>query len=559
MRCLALAALLLVLTACPTRPNGLYCTDTCEDPLICDVFGIVGPPNTCVTAPSPECSGDTECNSTAKPICDSPGFNVCRECRNNGECVARDISAPVCGDDGECSNRCEASTDCADVQPICTDNLCGACATDDQCKMRNADRPYCDAPACAECLNDTDCTDASKPACHRDTGTCGPCTANSQCESNVCDRESGLCVDPARVLYVDQAAAAGDGSCSRAMPCQQIADAMAKLSATADVIRVIGDATVRYEENLPTINNQSVSFHGDGAAIVGRRNMPTMPGDTFTVIDGSTLIIQGLTITSVNTAVFDGIQCQELTASPEVRLLEVTIADNLGVGIAGDGCTLTLRRSTIQYNQGGGISLENSSFTLVNNFIVYNGTDQGTGSAVGGIKIDNTKGPRDPQIVAFNTVYRNESRANTVDGVECTLAGGTALFLGNIVYAKKNADVLASNENCPWSYSLIEDLDTLTGVVATNSSGTAPTLVNPDHPVPGSRDFHLMADSAGIDFIPLGMEAAAAYSVDIENDVRPRGCGWDVGADETAPSEPPPQCTSSLTGAEAVDSHLVSQ
>jgi hypothetical protein len=136
-------------------------TDQCSGGTVCNTG--TGSCVSCTTMPS-LCTGDTPvCATTgtaigtcvqcvdwtdcfgATPICDA---NVCRACAGGADCMARDLSRPVCITDtadsrvGECV-QCATSADCSGATPICDMGACRACADSTECEARGSAEPMC--------------------------------------------------------------------------------------------------------------------------------------------------------------------------------------------------------------------------------------------------------------------------------------------------------------------------------------------------------------------------------------------------------------------------------
>jgi hypothetical protein len=84
-------------------------------------------------------------------------------------------------------------------------------------------------------------------------------------------------------------------------------------------------------------------------------------------------------------------------------VIESLIDGNAGLGISSSGgCDVTVRRSTLNANRGGGMQLQSGTFAVTNTLIVDNG---GSSSPVSGATISTTV----PATFINNTVFSNES------------------------------------------------------------------------------------------------------------------------------------------------------
>src|SRR5690606_19589409 len=107
-----------------------------------------------------------------------------------------------------------------------------------------------------------------------------------------------------------------------------------------------------------------------------------------------------------------GINCSDSGGPPTVRVRDATIGPNGGVGIRSTGCTIELVSSSLLGNTAGGLSLQDSSFVVLNSLIAKNGDP----SNVGGVVIqDPPPGGR----FEHNTVALNGGPDGTVSGIQC--------------------------------------------------------------------------------------------------------------------------------------------
>ncbi len=125
---------------------------------------------------------------------------------------------------------CQSAADCAEIGVedqqrdcalglVCTDHECSVppdgpkaeCTMDNEC---SSPTPRC-APdlQCVECVEAVDCP-TSEPTCDATSHECRTCAIDTDCASELCDVQTGICVPEATILY-----AAPNGtavaSCSR--------------------------------------------------------------------------------------------------------------------------------------------------------------------------------------------------------------------------------------------------------------------------------------------------------------------------------------------------------
>jgi hypothetical protein len=232
-------------------------------------------------------------------------------------------------------------------------------------------------------------------------------------------------------------------------------------------------------------------------------------------VSGTELKVIGGTITGALGD--DGIQC---TANGALRVHEAVITDNAESGIEIDSCELTVSRSTISFNRGGGIFMFMSGLgtpkpiTIINNFIHNNG--QTATSPVGGMALL----PGDPSRVEFNTVVDNRAmQASGIGGgVRCNTAG-VYEFPNNLVYRNTGGlgnQVQISGE-CGFTGSF--QLADPTG------TENLPMFVAPNTNPP---DYHLTAQSPP----DIRDKVSCSGLVDFDGQARPANDKCDLGADE---------------------------
>jgi hypothetical protein len=208
----------------------------------------------------------------------------------------------------------------------------------------------------------------------------------------------------------------------------------------------------------------------------------------------------------------DGVRCQGASNPGTVVVVETTITDNKGQGIDAFNCTVTLHRNRIQSNQGGGVSLINGAFTVVNNVVALNGS---AASALGGVKLD--PGANGSVVFANDTVVENTaSGAADAAGVTCAGMAGTTLVnvivwgnLGSVAY-----------KSCSFDHSDVEG-----GAIGGTKNLNVKPLLDPTTYAPATTP----SPSPCID---QGTDTRSVTAIDLMNTDRLKGSGVDLGAYE---------------------------
>lgn len=274
----------------------------------------------------------------------------------------------------------------------------GGCTASAQCM---APTPVCSLPAqmCVQCTaSEHDACTGLAPACGTDN-TCRACAAHAECPSSAC-LPDGSCGTDATVAYVDPMSSGT--SCTQRSPCGKISDALK-----------LGKPFVK----LHGVINEQVSLNTDVTLLAdpGATLTDTMNG-ILLKIDGTIHVaIYDLTISGASGMNNPGISLLSGNAA-NVSLVRTTVSGNAGGGISATGGTLTISESTIAANPGGGISATGGATVAVSQSKI-------TGNAGGGIQ---TTG-------GILTVSQNTISAN-VPGGGISAMNSVFIIVGNVVF-----------------------------------------------------------------------------------------------------------------------------
>jgi cysteine-rich repeat protein/parallel beta-helix repeat protein len=219
--------------------------------------------------------------------------------------------------------------------------------------------------------------------------------------------------------------------------------------------------------------------------------------------------------TTTNAAHFEGFEISNAngggvltdTDTSSVSLVGNRIGPTTDFGIRlRRGTNFRVERNFVFDNANGGVRVERSPYTVVNNIVVNNGAP---GSDSGGIRV------RDLGAVRFNTVVGNFANDTRAGGIECESAGTVAE--GNYVVANGVGPTLGQ-----LAAECVVD-ETLVGPSADAGPVDASSLGFID-----SDSYRLKASAECVDYVT----ADAGLADDIDGDPRPAGAGFDCGADE---------------------------
>jgi hypothetical protein len=453
------------------------------------------------------------CQTENKAFCANPsnaGLEGCPGDANNGGC----------GSDGDCKTAdfpvcIKPSADSQGTCKACLDSTHGACG---------GMTPRCESNSCVACVDDGDCQGG--------TGVCLP---------------TGDCAATSRIIHATSNSRnmmnCGD---SVTNPCALVS-AILLATSSRDVIKLDGGDT--FNENGFTVS-KDVTIDARGATLT-RGDM----GPVLTVMGGKTLTLIGGTISGAHGGAGSAISCSSATIVMDATVLTMNeqsgvdangcslkitkarIENNnnqggaLAPGIKATGGVISIARTWIATNKGGGLKLNDAQFTIVGNVFVNNGD---TTSQVGGVSINTSSSNNRFE---FNSIARNNAQQSAPaigvpGGVSCAADSGFTAK-NNIIW--NNNSYFAANQGiqiqgaCLYTYSDI------------GPNGISVPADDPNHNQNNdpmfkneSSDLHLTAASpSGLRQSDPGASLADPAQQDIDGDLRASPVY--IGADQPKP------------------------
>jgi hypothetical protein len=443
------------------------------------------------------CAGQSEC---AKGLYCVDG--VCCDAACGAKCVACNVLGKV----GSC-----VPVPGADLK-LCYKKCAGANLSTGFCDGAGS----CGIGALKQCPSFLVCDpqlDACPTGCttHADCVKTDP-TSGANLSTGVCDRTKahktglGVCVNPAKV------AEAGTPSFLT------VADAVNKANEVATkfthVLLRANTTNTIYQVKVTSV--QQVTIVGDGRPIL--QSLTNTDNSAGLVVNGGTLLVQDVTLTHMSGLKGHGATCQTGT----LGIFESTIRDNSNHGVViAKTCDFELRRSVVQNNKGGGLSLQGGgayNSTLVNNVIVKNGSASSMSpSNSAGLKLiwHGTPLP----VLYNNVIADNLISGNSPAGIDCNVVNlipGTQYDLHNtIVWGNSPSSI---SGGCKFHTS---DVQTLSSLTSGNISS------NPQF---ATAVYDLKSGSLAVD--KGGVVPASITTIDYNSKKRLQGAKTDMGAHE---------------------------
>lgn len=414
------------------------------------------------------------------------------------------------------------------------------------------------------CKQNSDCTDPNLPACDTDTKTCAQCFGSvhdrctgmtPRCEVNACAAcvddgdcgaagvclASGACADAASVIHAAPGGSTAAGCGDAATPCA-LEQALAGVTTSKNVVKLDPGTYTPATSNFAVDANATIDLRGatlhakvDGTLLEIRsgRTVSLLGGTVEGATNGDGIVCNNaaaLTVSDTTVRMIDRSAINALSGCNLTVVHASITATSLKAGafipaILANGDSVTVARSSLVANRGGGLAVNSGTFVIISNAFLGNGSfnaADGSGSPTGGIAISTTVNATNR--LAFNTVTRNLIQSGIKSGgVDCN-AGTGVLGAYNIVW--NNNPVPATTQvsgGCKHMYSDVGPTVLAPGNDAGNTLNLDPQLVN------DQSDPHLKSASP-VRGYTSSADLSGYAARDIDGDLRTLPA--DLGADQ---------------------------
>ena len=435
--------------------------------------------------------------------------NVC--CTDSANCAAEGLPDDAMCTDGlicrgnQCvAETCSSSNDCEAGAPFCTPSgLCAmVCDQDSQCPGfgGSADATFCQTGACVECRDASDC-DASSPIC--DMGTCRVCKVDADCPSGACG-DNGSCTAESSILYLAPTGT-DSGSCTHSTPCATIGYAATLTTSGRNQI-VLANGSYTGHTNLGGAPAALIVVHANGSTL------QAPPGE-FGVFETGNI---GLDLRDATLVGNSSAAALVQTGSVASRFEHDAFTSSSGTGLIAVAGSATLTDCTF-VNLSIGIHPTMTASLTADRIVMHSVfTPIRTDVNVSTIDISNllVYDAQAPVDLSYATGSLRFATIADVVGTESALTCADSVVVqSSIIWSPTSSTPVAGS--CQMKNSIVGP------TALTGSMNTNPQFKNELQ-----RDYHLASNSPAIDLVGSGP------ATDYEGDARPKGAGFDIGADE---------------------------
>lgn len=276
----------------------------------------------------------------------------------------------------DCSNEGAVDTECPDDRPFCVGGTCAGCTDaggSDACATADAALPVCNPQG--QCV---ECSDVELSACGGQTPFCGPegtcsgCFEHSQCAPAGCNLFSAECLPLTAVYYVappfcetepgGNFGTENDPWCSGASAQSTIDDL--PLGSRRATVRIQGPGVLSQSFLASGMDTVVVVIAENGVPEIGNN-------DALQAVNNGRIYAQNVRLEGdADTTV----RCNT-GGKVWVRDTDITGAPN-GLGIKSQsGCEVTLERTIVALNDGGGIEADDTDLRMLSSAVMSNGED----------------------------------------------------------------------------------------------------------------------------------------------------------------------------------------
>jgi hypothetical protein len=475
----------------------------------------------CKTSPNPEfcCSSEADCAAF--------GVSELRSCGAGLTCDEHRCVRAKCGTDADCSPEhplcssgfcvdCDEAHACTATEPVCdlSTNTCEICSDHADCSSR-PETPYCNGSACVQCLSSTQCS-AATPFC--DGGTCRECERDAECETHACGLD-GRCVPEDQIVWLSSSSH-NQGTCTRTDPCEYLDFLSTVLNDRHHVVMEPGVYPSAGYFDFP-----GLFIHGNGSVIIhaGNTQVPTMN------LAGAGMVVRDLTISMTQTGQAalwvrgEGIVLDSITLAAGVKRL--TVDNYLGSSYKASAIARNLK--ILNSIDSVAVDVASNGELTIDGGVISGGTVGIQGAPGAKVHLRN--------VMISRTTQRALELGSAVGDVESSTiadAGAATQAAPCAVTCNPNLRVTSSiiwQPSCAVGAADAAGPCTFQSSIVSNAPAPGITNVDPRFVNPAGGDYHLQPSSPAKDAVGTGP------ATDFEGDLRPRGAGFDIGADEAAP------------------------